>query len=96
MSKVWVAVVVLALGNLALVIPPMQGAEVGVSVAAEEASTVHGACGWFAPNVIPICIVPCWQGVDIDTSIGPIPAVHTVRFNCGCGSWRNYNAYGCS
>ena len=96
MSKLRAGVIVLALGLLASVIPSMQGADVGVSVNAEEASTVRGACGWFSPNLIPMCIVPCWQGVDVDTQFGPIPAVHTVRFDCGCGSWRNYNAYGCS
>jgi hypothetical protein len=96
MSKQWLGVVVVALGLLALAIPSMQGADVGVSVTAEEASTVHGACSWFKPDLIPMCIVPCWQGIDVDTAFGPLPVVHNVRFNCGCGSWRNYNAYGCS
>ena len=96
MSKLRAGVAMLALGLLALAVPSMQGADVGVSVTAEEASTVHGACGWFGPVPIPICLVPCWQGTDVDTPVGPLPGVHTVRFDCGCGSWRNYNAYGCS
>jgi hypothetical protein len=49
MFKLWVGVVVLALGLLALVIPSMQGADVGVPVTAEEASTVHGACDGYTP-----------------------------------------------
>jgi len=96
MSKLRVGGIVLALGLLALVIPSMQSADVGVPVTAEEASTVHGACYWFSPVLYPQCIVYCWQGTDVDTNYGPLPVVHRVRFNCGCGSWRNYFAYGCS
>jgi|SRR5579875_389264 hypothetical protein len=99
MFKLWVGVVVLALGLLALVIPSMQGADVGVPVTAEEASTVHGACDGYTPLPATACGLPCFmngKGMDYDTPSGTIYAVHIVYLECGCGYKGPHNAYGCS
>jgi hypothetical protein len=99
MSKLWVAVVVLALGHLALVIPAMQGAEVGVAITADEASTIHGACDGYTPVPATACGAPCifkGRGVDPDTPGGIIYVVHIAYLECGCGYNGPHNAYGCS